>query len=372
MKKLLCITLSLILFATPLTLSAETAIPYSYVLMEGSTATLLYSDNGSASYRPFHSAKLMTLLLTVEAINRGELSYDTLVTASAHANSMQGAQIWLMPGEQISVHELILSITVGNANDASVALAEALAKSEDDFVALMNKRADELGMSDTKYVDSTGLSYNGTTTACDIAILASELTKYPELTEYFNTWIAYVREDTQLVNTNRLIRSYEPLTGMKAYYGDDCLNCLIATADKNGLTMVCVIMGEPDEFERFSVAKEKLNTGFSAYTMYNPKPEKFICESVKVSKGVLTEIETRLGEVSSFVIRKSREEDIEFHAEYYKNLKAPIYEGDEVGRFVFTIDEEEVFSLPVVASCDVKKLNFFSAFLKLLGKLVAM
>lgn len=372
MKKLLCITLSLIIFITPLTLSAETIIPYSYVLMEGSTATLLYSDNGNASYRPFHSAKLMTLLLAVEAISKGELSYDTVVTVSAHANSMQGAQIWLMPGEQISVHELILAITVGNANDACVALAEALAKSEDDFVSLMNKKAQELGMSGTKYVDSTGLSYNGITTACDIAILASELTKYPELTEYFNTWIAYVREDTQLVNTNRLIRSYDLLTGMKAYYGDDCLNCLIATADKNGLTMVCVIMGEKDEFERFSVAKEKLNTGFSAYTMYNPKPEKFICENVTVSKGVLTETETQLGHISPFVIRKSREEDVVFHAEYYKKLEAPIHKGDEVGRFIFTIDDEEVFSLPIVASSDVKKLNFISAFLKLLGKLVAM
>ncbi len=372
MKKVLCLVTAAVLILTPLNINAETVIPYSYVLMEGSTATLLYSDNGNAQFRPFHSAKLMTLLLTVEAMSRGELSYDSVVTVSANANSMQGAQIWLSVGEKISIHELILAITVGNANDACVALAEAVAKTEDDFVNLMNKKADELGMSGTKYVDSTGLSYNGTTTACDIAILASELTKYPELTEYFNTWIAYVRGDTQLVNTNRLIRSYDALTGMKAYYGDDCLNCLIATAERDGLTMVCVIMGEPDEFERFSVAKEKLNTGFLAYTLYKPKAEKFICENVKISKGVLTEIETELGEISSFVVRKSRLEELEFYPEYSSELEAPIKKGDIVGRFVFVIDDEEVFSIPVVASQDVKKLNFFSAFLKLLGNLVAM
>ena len=372
MKKLLCITLSLILFITPLTVSADTAVPYSYVLMEGTTATLLYSDNGNAVFRPFHSAKLMTLLLVVDAIERCDLSFDTLIKTSAHANSMKGAQIWLSVGEEISVHELVLAITVGNANDACVALAEAVARSEDDFVRLMNQKADELGMAETKYVDSTGLSYNGKTTACDIAILASELTKYPYLTEYFNTWMINVRENTQLVNTNRLILSYDLLTGMKAYYSEDCKNCLIATADKNGMTMVCVIMGEPDEFERFSAAKEKLNTGFAAYTMYKPRPEKFICENVKVSKGVATEIETEIGELSSFVIRKSREDDIEFHAEYYKNLQAPIKKGDTVGRFIFTIDDEEVFSLPIVSSSEVKKLNFFTAFLKLLGNLVAM
>ena len=372
MKKLICFALVVLFSVTPLTLNAETPIPYSYVLMEGSTATLLYSDNGNARFRPFHSAKLMTLLLTVEAINRQELSFDTVVTVSAHANSMQGAQIWLAVNEQISVHELVLAITVGNANDACVALAEAVGKTEDNFVSLMNERAEELGMVETKYVDCTGISYDGTTTACDIAILASELTKYPELTEYFNTWMTYVREDTQLVNTNRLIRTYEPLTGIKAYYSEDCLNCLIASANKNGLTIVCVIMGDPDEFNRFSVAKEKLNTGFLAYTLYTPKREKIICENVKVSKGILTEVETRLGEISPFIIRKSREEDLEFHTEYNKNLKAPIYKGDEVGRVVFTIDDEEVFSLPIVSSSDVKKLNFFSAFLKLLGKLVAM
>lgn len=372
MKKLLCLLIVVLMLLIPISVHAETAVPYSYVLMEGSTATLLYSDNGSAVFRPFHSAKLMTLLLTVEAISRGELTYETLVTASAHANSMQGAQIWLNVGEKISVHELILAITVGNANDASVALAEVVTKTEDEFVALMNKRAEELGMLGTKYADCTGLSYNGATTACDIAILASELTKYPELTEYFNTWIAYVRGDTQLVNTNRLIRTYDSLTGMKAYYGDDCLNCLIATAERDGLTMVCVIMGEPDEFERFSVAKEKLNAGFSAYSLYKPKAEKFICENVRVSKGVLTEIETRLGEISQFVIRKSRLEDLEFYPEYSADIKAPVRIGDVVGRFVFKIDEEEVFSLPIVAAQEVKKLGFFSAFLKLLGSFVAM
>ncbi len=373
MKKFLSIFLAILLLMIPTVIHADDTIPYSYVLMEGSTSTLLYSDNGNAFYRPFHSAKLMTLLLTVEAIYRGELSYDSIVTVSANANSQQGAQIWLSVGEEISVHELILAITVGNANDASIALAEAVCKSEDDFLRLMNKRAKELGMINTKYADVTGLSYNGTTTACDIAILASELTKYDELSEYFNTWLTYVRNgQTQLVNTNRLIKSYIPLTGMKAYYGDDCLNCLIATAQKDGLTMVCVIVGEPDEYERFSTARDKLNAGFSSYSLYKLKRDKFICEDVAISKGVDNSVKTRLGDISSFVIRKSREEDIEISAEYYDDLVAPIYEGSEVGRFIFTIDDEEIFSLPIVASHDVKKRSFFSSFAKLLREIFSM
>lgn len=373
MKKFLCFVIFILLLLTPTSIYADTQIPYSYVLMEGSTSTLLYSDNGNTIVRPFHSAKLMTLLLTVEAIERGELSYDTMVTVSANANSQQGAQIWLAVGEEISVHELILSITVGNANDASVALAEAVARTEDDFLRLMNLRAKELGMVNTKYADVTGISYNGATSACDIALLASELTKYSELTEYFNTWLTYVRDGkTQLVNTNRLIKSYIPLTGMKAYYSDDCLNCLIATAEKDGLTMVCVILGEPDEYERFSVAREKLNAGFSAYMLYKPKAEKLFCEDVSISKGVRSSVETRLGEITPFVIRKSREADIEIISEYYDDLTAPIYEGTEVGRFIFLIDEEEIFSLPIVASYDVEKRGFFSSIAKLLSEIIAM
>lgn len=373
MKKFLCIILAISLLMIPIDIRADSTAPYSYVLMEGSTSTLLYSDNGNAVFRPFHSAKLMTLLLTVEAIYRGDLSYDTVVTVSANANSQQGAQIWLSVGEEISVHELILAITVGNANDASIALAEAVSKSEDDFLRLMNERAEELGMINTEYADVTGVSYNGTTTACDIALLASELTKYPELTEYFNTWLTYVRDSkTQLVNTNRLIKSYIPLTGMKAYYGDDCLNCLIATAQKDGLTMVCVILGESDEYERFSTARDKLNAGFSSYTLYRPKAEKFICEDVTISKGVDSSAKTRLGEISPFIIRKSREEDIEITAEYYNGLTAPIYEGSEVGRFIFLIDGDEIFSLPIVASQDVKKRGFFSSLAKLLREIISM
>ena len=373
MKRFACIVLSMFLLLNPICIYADNDIPYSYVLMEGSTSTLLYSDNGNVTFRPFHSAKLMTLLLTVEAIHRGELSYDTVVTVSANANSQQGAQIWLSIGEEISVHELILSITVGNANDASIALAEAISKSEDDFIRLMNSRAEELGMLNTRYVDVTGSSYNGSTTACDVALLASELTKYPELTEYFNTWITYVRDGkTQLVNTNRLIKSYIPLTGMKAYYADDCLNCLIATAQKDGLTMACVIMGEEDEYKRFSDAREKLNTGFSAYTLYKPKAEKFICEEVFVYKGTEGTVKTRLGKITHFIIRKSREEDIEIIPEYYENVTAPVYEGEQVGRFKFMLDDEEIFSLPIVASSCIEKRNFFTTFLKLLTKIITM
>lgn len=361
------------LFAAKVFCAEDIRPQYSYVLMEGNTASLLYSENGSASVPAYHSAKLMTLLLTVEAIERGELSFDTVVTASAHANSMQGAQIWLMPGEQISVDELVKAVTVGNANDACVVLAETVGKTEENFVGLMNKRADELGMIGTKYTDSTGISEKTVTTACDAAILASELTKYACLREYFTTWITSVRGGkTELASTNRLILSYDGAIGMKAYYSKAVGNCLIAAAERDGLIMICVIFGESDEFRRFTTAKEKMNTGFLAYTLYSPKATDIYTEPVSVKGGEQTEVGTELGELTKFVIRKSAEDKINISVEYSDSITAPLEKGDRVGRAIWSIDGEEIYSCAIVASENVKKLNIFLAVRRALFSVLKM
>ena len=357
-----------------LPLAAEDTAPvYSYVLMEGGTASLLYSENGSAVVPAHHSAKLMTLLLVMEAIDRGELSFDTVLKTSPYANSMQGAQIWLMPGEEITVKELVAAITVGNANDACVVLAEAVGKTEQDFVELMNSRAAELGMLSTRYADSTGISSESVTTACDAAVLASALTKYDSLREYFTTWVTSVRGGkTELASTNRLILTYEGITGMKAYYSEALGNCLIATAERNGLTMVCVIFGEKDEFARFATAKEKLNAGFNAYMLYQPKRSDVYTEPVKVSGGEKTEVGTKLGALKPFIIRKSAEERIEVSLEYFEGVEAPLEAGDRVGRAVWSIDGEEVYSCPIAAEERVRKLGFFLSLIRVLRSIIKM
>ncbi len=352
----------------------ETITPqYSYVLMEGGTSALLYSENGNAVVPAHHSAKLMTLLLVMEAMDRGELNFDTVLKTSNYANSMQGAQIWLMPNEEITVDELISAITVGNANDACVVLAEAVGKTEKDFVLLMNKRANELGMDGTSYADSTGISSESVTTACDAAVLASALTKYESLRGYFTTWVTSVRGGkTELASTNRLILTYDGITGMKAYYSEALGNCVIATAERNGLTMVCVIFGEKDEFARFTTAKEKLNAGFNAYTLYQPKRSDIYTEPVKVSGGERTEVKTVLGPTEQFVIRKSIEERIEVTTEYFDDIKAPLEAGDRVGRAVWSVDGEEIYSCPIAAEERVRKMNIFISFARVLRSIIKM
>lgn len=374
MKKLSAILTALLLFLTQ-SLSVYSAeekasTPYSYVLMEGSTGTLLYSDNGNAPFRPFHSAKLMTLLLLCEAMDRGELSPDSVITVSKHANSQQGAQIWLDVGEKIPLSELITAITVGNANDACVAIAEAVGGTEEEFVLRMNLRAAELGMQSTVYADSTGVGSGSITTACDIGILASELSHHEELKENFTTWMTTVRGGkAELVSQNRLIRTYNGATGMKAYYSDDCGNCLIATAERNGMTIVCVILGEKDEFVRFTTAKEKMNIGFAAYSIYSPARKDIFLEPAVISMGVQSKVETDVGELGGFVIRAGREEDIEISYEYFQDVEAPVTAGQKVGRVVYSLDDEEIYAVDIIAIDKVKRMNIFYGFIKLLGSL---
>ena len=377
LKKLFPILLALAVFlASVPALSAEDGAygpPYSYVLMEGTTATLLYSDNGEAAVPAHHSAKLMTLLLVMESIDRGDLTFETVLKTSNRANSMQGAQIWLMPNEEITVDELIKAITVGNANDACVVLAEAVGETEEKFVEAMNRKADALGMVGTRYADSTGISSDSVTTACDCAILASVLSRYDALTPYFTTWVTSVRNGkTELASTNRLILTYTGITGMKAYYSDALGNCVIATAERDGLTMVCVIFGEKDEFQRFTAAKEKMNTGFTAYTLYSPKRSDIYTEPVIVAGGETTSVETELDTLQSFIIRKSQEDKIEVTIEYFQDIAAPLQKGDKVGRAIYSIDGEEIYSCAIIAKEPVRKMNIFIGFSRILRSIIRM
>lgn len=354
------------------TSSETTLVPYSYVLMEGQTGTLLYSDNGNAEFPAFHSAKLMTLLLLMEAIDEGSLGFDSVVKVSANANAQQGAQIWLNTGEEITIDELVKAITVGNSNDAAVAIAEAVSGNVDDFTALMNSRAEELGMLSTVYTDPTGTLDGNITTACDIATLASELSHYDELIPYFTTWMTTVREGkTELVSTNRMILSYNGITGMKAYYSEDCLNCLIASAERNGLTMICVILGEPDEYQRFTTSREKMNIGFAAYTLYTPKKTDIYVEPVSVSGGVSLTVTANIEDLGSFVVRNSELESVEMKIEYFDDVVAPVSIGDKVGRVVFLVDDEERYAVSIVASQNVDRMNLLSAMFKLFRSMLA-
>ena len=274
MKKLvvlLCALLALGSSAQALEVSAPSAL-----LMEKETGTVLFAKDEHAKLEPASVTKVMTLLLTMEAIDAGQLHYDDVVTASAHACSMGGSQIWLKENEQMTVSDMLKAVCVVSANDCAVALAETVAGSEEAFVERMNQRAAELGMADTHFCNATGLPAEGhVTSAYDIALMSRELIRnHPDIRQYTTIWMDSLRDGaSSLVNTNRLIRFYQGATGLKTGSTDSALYCLSGTAERDGMELIAVIMKAPTSTQRFEDATNLLNYGFSTYTLENVVPE---------------------------------------------------------------------------------------------------
>ena len=257
--------------ADELTLDAPSAL-----LMEKQTGTVLFAKDEHTPREPASVTKVMTLLLTMEAIDSGALSYDDTVTGSAHAASMGGSQIWLKEGEQMRVEDLIKAVCVVSGNDAAVALGEHLAGSEEAFVARMNERAKELGMNDTHFVNCTGLPADGhVTSAYDIALMSRELIwRHPDIRRFTTIWMDSLRGGaSMLVNTNKLVRFYPGATGLKTGSTDSAKYCISATAEKDGMELIAVILGGSTSDKRFTDAKALLNYGFAAYSLVTVTPE---------------------------------------------------------------------------------------------------
>ena len=228
-------------------------------------------------------------------------------------------------------------------------------------------------MMGTSYADCTGISPETVTTACDCAILASRLTEFEWLREYLTTWLCTVRGGkTQLASTNRLILTYDGIIGTKAYFSEAVGNCVIASAERDGLIMVCVIFGEADDLARFKTAKEKLNAGFNAYQMFKPRESDIFTEPVKVKKGERAEVETELSGLRAFVIRKSQAGKAEVSAQYSDSVEAPVECGQPVGRAVYSVGGEEIYSCPIVAKEPVRRINIFIAVKRILESIASM
>ena len=248
----------------------------SALLMEKETGTVLFAKDEHAKLEPASVTKVMTLLLVMEAIDAGTLHYDDIVTASAHACSMGGSQIWLEENEQMSVSDMLKAVCVVSANDCAVALAEAVAGSEEAFVDRMNQRAAELGMADTTFKNATGLPAEGhVTSAYDIALMSRELVlNHPDIRDYSTIWMDTLRDGAfQLSNTNKLIRFYDGATGLKTGSTDSALYCLSATAERDGMELIAVVMHAPTSDDRFESAKALLNFGFANYTLLTVYPD---------------------------------------------------------------------------------------------------
>ena len=318
--------------------------------------------------------KLMTVLLAAEKISCKELSLDTNVKVSEYANSMQGAQIWLMPNESITVEELLKAIIIGNANDASVVMAEAVSGSEKKFVAAMNNKAAELGMENTSFTNCCGYYDDDKqfSTASDISKLICELYKYEFLTSYFTTWLDYVRNDTaELVNANELVKKFDGIIGFKAGMSENSGHCIAAAAQRGDKAFGVIILGADDKDKMFSAARTKLESVFADYIVIKPELPEKIPSMVGVRNSLTTEIPVGIGDIRNIVIPKGAADSISSVCIMPEQIYAPIRKGDKVGEIQFYRKERYLFLVDIFAAENADEKTNFNVLLKLLKMLIS-
>ena len=366
MKKLFALLCAVLVLGTTAR-AVEVAAP-SALLMEKETGTILYAKDEHAKLEPASVTKVMTILLTMEAIDSGQLTYDTVITASAHACSMGGSQIWLKENEQMTVSDMLKAVCVVSANDCAVALAEQLAGSEDAFVERMNQRAKELGMNDTTFKNATGLPAEGhVTSAYDIALMSRELIlHHPDIRQYTTIWMDTLRGGaSQLVNTNKLIRFYEGATGLKTGSTDSALYCLSGTAERDGMELIAVIMKDATSAQRFEDAKTLLSYGFSSYALKTITPETPL-PPVPVELGTQATVQPVLGEGSALLLEKSKAADLQQSVSLAESVAAPVAVGDQLGTLTVTAGGEVVAELPLLAGEDIPRITYWQMLQRLL------
>lgn len=366
MKKLIALICAVLVLGTSAR-AVEVAAP-SALLMEKETGTVLFAKDEHAKLEPASVTKIMTLLLTMEAIDSGQLSYDTVITASAHACSMGGSQIWLKENEQMTVDDMLKAVCVVSANDCAVALAEQIAGSEDAFVERMNQRAGELGMNDTTFKNACGLPAAGhVTSAHDIAVMSRELIlNHPDIRQYTTIWMDTLRNgQSQLVNTNKLVRFYEGATGLKTGSTDSALYCLSGTAERDGMELIAVIMKDATSAQRFEDAKTLLSYGFSTYALKNVTPETPLAP-VPVTLGTQATVQPVLGEGGSLLLEKGKAGDLQQSVTLAESVEAPVARGDVLGTLSVTSGGEVVTEIPLLAGEEVPRVTYGQMLLRLL------
>lgn len=369
MKRILStlLTFTFLLTCASAVVAPDLSAP-SAILMEKNTGTILCELNAHTKFEPASVTKIMTLLLTFEALKNNSISLDQVVSVSSHATSMGGSQIWLEENERITVNDLIKAVAVVSANDCAVALAELLAGSESAFVERMNLRAAELGMKDTTFFNCTGLPAEGhLTTAHDIALMSRELIfHHPEIRDYTTIWMDTLRNgEFQLSNTNKLIHSYEGATGLKTGFTDSALYCLSATAERSGMELIAVVMHADTSAHRFESAQTLLNWGFANYTLNTIKPEEAI-PPVPVILGTSDAVQPILAEEPTVLLQKGQAGTMSQAFSLPPSVAAPVKAGDTLGTFSMTIDGNETVEIPLVAATDVPRLSFTDIFMRML------
>lgn len=343
----------------------------SAILMDAETGAVLYAKNENEALPPASVTKIMTLLLVAEALADERIKLDDAVTVSANAASMGGSQIFIKEGEEFTVEELLKSTIIASANDAAVALAELISGSEAVFVAEMNERANELGLKNTSFENTTGLDdtvSNHVTSAYDIALMSRELLKHDCITKYSNVWQDSIRDgEFVLTNTNRLVRYYKGCTGLKTGSTDKAGFCVSATAERDGLHLIAVIMGSPSRDLRNEAARALLDYGFSTYYMY--KDIGCELESVPVLRGTIADT-TVLSKDFTALIAKENQKKVEKKYEIPELLNAPIKAGDKIGEIIYYIDENELGRTDIYVNEDIIEISFLDIILNIITSII--
>lgn len=371
MKKFLALTLALSLLATPAL--ADTPQPHpldgtlsagSALLMEKTTGEVLYAYNSHEKLEPASVTKIMTLLLVFEAIDAGLLTYDTALPTSAYAASMGGSQIFLKENETMTVHDLLKAVAVVSANDAAVSLAEGVAGSESAFVRRMNDRAAELGMADTTFLNCTGLPTSGhLTSAYDIALMSRELIQtHPQVREFTTIWMDSLRDGQfQLSNTNKLVRFYPGATGLKTGYTSSAHYCLSATAEKDGMELIAVVLNCPTSQDRFEAAKALLNYGFSTFALAPVAPSEAL-PPIPVTLGETDTVQPVFLENPKILVEKTQVPNLTTRLDLPEQVAAPVEKGQILGHLVVELEGETVARVPLVADKAVPRLTLWGIF----------
>lgn len=337
----------------------------SAILMEAQSGQILFEKEPHKKLRPASVTKVMSLLLIMEALDRGDITLETGISCSENASSMGGSQIWLDASENLTVHEMLKAICIVSANDCTVAMAEHLCGSEELFVQKMNERAKELGMNDTTFKNCHGIDEDEHfTSSYDIGIMTRELLiNHPEITTYTSIWMDSLRDGkSELVNTNKLIRTYDGATGLKTGSTSLALYNLSATATRNDLSLIAVVLRAPTPKIRFSEAKLLLDYGFNTYHKKEICKENQFYKSVSLNKGIEKELNILYENNVSVLSKKNDLSEIIENVSLSETFEAPIYKGDIVGKISYLKNDIEVASVNLIAEKDIPKLSFINIF----------
>lgn len=335
------------------------------VVTEITTGQVLYEYNSHERLPMASVTKLMCLLICAEEMEKGTFGMDTVITATARANAMDGSVIWLNVGEEMSAYDMIRSVVIASANDACVAVCEHIAGTEEMFVERMNKRAQELGMSDTHYDNCVGFdSDTHYTSAYDTALLSAAVSEYDCYNDFFNTRLDYVREgerQTQLLNTNKLMQRYDGIIGGKTGTTDNAGCCLAVWAKRGNMKLCAVALGCKESEQRFTACENLLDYGFSGYELYRISVKDDVLQPLPVTEGLSKDVDVRVKRLSTIVIPKGSSKRIEYTHTVTESLSAPVQYGEKVGEMRASLDGEEIFYSDIVTTKEVGELNFFSS-----------